>query len=245
MIASPVLVGLFHPVILLPHESRMSGADLGMVIHHELVHLKRKDLWVKMLVVVAGAMHWFNPFVHKLRKEIHLWSELSCDEEVVKEMSPAERKHYGLTILNLMEKAAEMPAAFSALLSENGQLLKQRLVRLLHVRRRIKLAPAIISAAVMAAGGLGTAAAVWAADVVPAVQVYAHEESKSAPARPVVQEEHTLGPVNVIMEVIKLMDEKDSSGPLKIINLEDRLEPLDYVKVAIPPFEQSKAAPTR
>lgn len=53
--------------------------DMGMVIHHELIHLKRKDLWVKAFTLGASALHWFNPLVHILQKDIHTWSELSCD----------------------------------------------------------------------------------------------------------------------------------------------------------------------
>lgn len=50
-----------------------------------MIHLKRNDLWIKALVLVANALHWFNPLVYVLRKDIHMWSELSCDEEVVKD----------------------------------------------------------------------------------------------------------------------------------------------------------------
>lgn len=123
-IGSPVLIGFFKPTILMPTGCN-SGMDLQMIFHHELIHLKRKDLWVKLLIFGASSIHWFNPLVHALRKDIHVWSELSCDEEVVRNMSHAERKRYGETIINMLEASSGMPIGFSASLSGNGKQLKR------------------------------------------------------------------------------------------------------------------------
>lgn len=133
-IRSPVLVGLRKPTIYLP-TANLANVDMGMVIHHELIHLKRKDLWVKAIALAASALHWFNPFVHILRKDIHTWSELSCDEEVVKEMSYAERKRYGETILNVMTGSRGIPVRFCASLSSDGKQLKRRLTIMLNVKK--------------------------------------------------------------------------------------------------------------
>lgn len=241
-IDSPVLVGLFKPTILLPRDSNIPGVNLGMVIHHELIHLKRKDLWVKMLVLIAGTIHWFNPFVHKIRKEIHIWSELSCDEEVVKEMSPAERKHYGLTILNLLERATEMPTAFSASLSENGLQLKQRLVRLLNVNKRSRIAVGIALAAIIATGGLGTATAAWAVPYIPAIQSFPLEDTVSTPTQPIVQEEQEKWLSDFTTKVNILEESDQTLQPLEItivetetkilkqMNLEGQLQSLEEVQ---------------
>lgn len=119
IIRSPILVGLMRPKIVLP-ASKNLDMDIGRVLHHELVHLKHKDLWVKMVLLGVSALHWFNPFVHILRKDIHIWSELSCDEEVVKEMTFAERKRYGETILNVMAGSRDLPVRFCTALSGDG-----------------------------------------------------------------------------------------------------------------------------
>ena len=215
-IASPVVVGLFRPVILLPGD-HMSDLDIGMVIHHELIHLKRKDLWVKLLVLIANAIHWFNPFIYKLRQDIHIWSELSCDEEVVKEMSYAERKRYGEMILRLLERASEMPAAFSASLSQNGRQLKQRLVRLLNVQKSGKVSIGITLATVVATGWLGTTTAAWAVPYMPPIQSVTSEETVSASTQPVVQEETVISVSDLMPEVeIHLLEQ----GNLKLRALE-------------------------
>jgi beta-lactamase regulating signal transducer with metallopeptidase domain len=110
-IASPMLVGLYRPMILLPASS-ISTIDLKLVLTHELMHLKRKDLWVKMLALLAGTLHWFNPFAHVLRKDVSRWGELSCDEALACEMSHEERKHYGEAILNTLDNHSGMNTAF-------------------------------------------------------------------------------------------------------------------------------------
>lgn len=251
-VASPVLVGLFKPTILLPIGST-SGVDLGMVIHHELIHWKRKDLWIKMLSLFAGAIHWFNPFVHMLRKDIHIWSELSCDEEVVKEMSHTERKRYGETILNLMEDASEMPAAFCASLSEHGMQLKQRLIRLLNVKRRSRLTVITTCITVMAIGGLGTTAAAWAAEYIPAIESTVLEDQRSE-SPVLVQTEYVENIIFVqldsehdqVHEVLP-SDEILTTEFIKKIELNQKIDSLDTVIVPSPSpevkIEQIKNVP--
>ncbi|WP_422660966.1 M56 family metallopeptidase [Paenibacillus sp. EC2-1] len=170
-IKSPVLVGLLKPTILLP-ASRELDLELRMVINHELIHLKRKDLWVKMLVLVVSCLHWFNPLVHLLRKDIHFWSEIACDEEVVRGMTYAERKRYGETILNVMIGTRDLPVRFAASLSGNGQQLKRRLTMMMNVKKFKKRTVFMTIAALVVMGAIGTSTAVWAAKVSPEVTLF-------------------------------------------------------------------------
>ena len=167
-VRSPVLVGLWKPTIYLPLEIP-SNVDLSMVLHHELIHLKRKDLWVKALVLFASSLHWFNPLVHLLRKDIHTWSELSCDEEVVAAMSHAERKRYGETILNTMVGSKQLPRQFCASLSDDGKHLKRRLTIMLNVQKMKKKTLYTTIATVFTVAVIGTGAAAWAAGNTPIV----------------------------------------------------------------------------
>ena len=130
-----LFLSAMETTIYLPTENTV---NVDMVIRHELIHLKRKDLWVKAFTLGASALHWFNPLVHILRKDIHIWSELSCDEEVVKEMSHAERKRYGETILSVMAGSRNLPVQFCASLSGDGKQLKRRLMMMLNVKKQKK-----------------------------------------------------------------------------------------------------------
>ena len=66
-IKTPMMIGLLHPAVLLPQVD-FSQNELPLILKHELVHYKRKDLWYKTLMMIALAIHWFNPVVHLMVK---------------------------------------------------------------------------------------------------------------------------------------------------------------------------------
>lgn len=183
IIRSPVLVGLWKPTIYLPIENTV---NMDMVIRHELIHLKRRDLWVKAFTLGASALHWFNPLVHILRKDLHIWSELSCDEEVVKEMSHAERKRYGETILSVMAGSRNLPVQFIASLSGDGKQLKRRLMMMLNVKKQKKKTMYLTLTAVFLVAVISTSAAAWASSNTPKVveKEAGHAEAQPTEAAP-------------------------------------------------------------
>lgn len=137
---SPVLIGTFKPTIVLPM-SDIPYDELDMIIKHELTHYKKKDLWIKRIMLVATILHWYNPFIHLLRKEINRWCELSCDEDVVMEMSHAERKKYGVTILNSIQRSSQnlIPSFLGASFSTGSINMKNRLIKILKVKKEVNL----------------------------------------------------------------------------------------------------------
>ena len=166
-VRSPVLIGLRKPTIYLPQKSSVD-LNMCMVLHHELVHLKRNDLWVKVLVLGANALHWFNPFIYILRRDIHTWSELSCDKEVVKDMSYTDRKRYGETLLSVMEGSKGLPVRFCSSLSGDGKKLKRRLNMILNVKKLKKRTIIISIMSMIVVGMIGTSTAIYVnAGVVP------------------------------------------------------------------------------
>lgn len=167
-LASPALIGLLKPTILLPIR-KMSTTELNMVIRHELIHHKRKDLWVKLFVLVASALHWFNPFVHLLRKEIHIWSELACDEAVIKDMSYVERIQYGAMILNMLEGSLTKSGSYSVLLSDSKKNLERRLMMLIDMKKVKKPVVILATTVIVAIGAIGTTVGALAAKNIPDV----------------------------------------------------------------------------
>lgn len=162
-VKSPMLVGLCRPMILLP-TSNMRELDLKLVLTHELMHLKRKDLWVKMLALLAGTLHWFNPFAHVLRKDISTWGELSCDEALAVEMSHEERKLYGESILNTLDNHSGINTAFCSSLCESRKHIERRLTMLLNVKKMKKHIAIFAVFAIVAIAYIGTAVAAVAAE---------------------------------------------------------------------------------
>ncbi len=69
---------------LLKASTVSSEEELSFILEHELIHYKRKDVGDKSMVMLAAAIHRFNPVVYLMARSITLQCELSCDAEVMK-----------------------------------------------------------------------------------------------------------------------------------------------------------------
>lgn len=100
---SPMLAGVFRPVLLLP-EKLPEGPALRYTLLHELVHYRRRDIWQKTLALWVNALHWFNPLVWYMVRLVERDTELACDEASLRLLPPEEHKAYGHAILDAAEK---------------------------------------------------------------------------------------------------------------------------------------------
>ncbi|MDR2736179.1 MAG: InlB B-repeat-containing protein [Gracilibacteraceae bacterium] len=151
--ATPMLVGLFRPMIILP-DQKYTKAQLQDVLLHELTHLRRRDVAVKWLSIVACALHWFNPIVWLIRREIDRACELSCDAAVVRGMNGEGRKRYCDTLMIMAAKSAAPRAVLSVTLCEEKKALKERLLSIAKFkprRRRTLVASTLMIVAAMGA----------------------------------------------------------------------------------------------
>ena len=125
--SSPVLIGIFKPVLLLP-ESEISEVQMKNIIMHEMMHFKRKDVLIKWFSVIAKCVHWFNPIVYFVCRKLEEESEISCDESVTKNMERSERKSYFETILMLIASGNKKETVFSAGMTKmsNIKIMKRR-----------------------------------------------------------------------------------------------------------------------
>ena len=94
----PMLAGLFRPALLLP-EGQVSGELLHYALLHELTHYRRRDIWLKALMLWVCAVHWFNPLVWLMARAVERDTELACDERAVGRLTAGERAEYGRAIL--------------------------------------------------------------------------------------------------------------------------------------------------
>lgn len=156
--ASPLLLGLFRPCIVLP-SAAVSGEEFRHTVLHELTHYRRRDLLCKWLVQVTVCVHWFNPLVWLMAREIDRACELACDEAVLRLLEPEERRAYGDTLLRALEAGGGYRAARGSVsLGENAEFLKERLTAIMKFKRPSKRA-ALLSLVLAAALTTGAAAA--------------------------------------------------------------------------------------
>lgn len=127
LLSSPTLTGAFHPCIVLSGAD-VSREELRYILIHELTHCKRWDIFYKWLVQVVVCLHWFNPLVHLMSREINNACEFSCDEAVVKKTGYENARDYGKTLLETMAAVGKYRESSAAVtLSANKELLKERL----------------------------------------------------------------------------------------------------------------------
>ncbi|MBD5457698.1 MAG: M56 family metallopeptidase [Lachnospiraceae bacterium] len=138
-VSGPVTIGLWRPMIVLP-EARQnlqnSFMQYQMILHHELVHVARWDLWYKWLYQLLLCIHWFNPFLYLVERKMNMDCELSCDEAVLAELTEDGRKAYGNVLLDIAEQnAVSMKSAFTTTFVTGESELKKRLTGILHYKR--------------------------------------------------------------------------------------------------------------
>ena len=132
-VLSPMLVGFVKPMVILP-EIKYSNNELKVILKHEFMHYKRKDLWYKLLLIIANGMHWFNPIVYFMVRKANRDLEYSCDDDVVKNENMEYRKDYSMTILKSMENSRA--TALSTYLSKSGENEKKRFKNILESKSK-------------------------------------------------------------------------------------------------------------
>lgn len=139
LISSPLLIGFFHPCIILP-STNLSNKDLQHIFCHELIHFRRKDLFYKWLIQIVICFHWFNPFVYLMSFETNRLCELSCDEIRMKKLDKKERKEYGDTLLHMVGIDSTLKSSLASVtLNEGKNLLKERMDFIMKFKQKTKL----------------------------------------------------------------------------------------------------------
>ena len=122
-VSTPLIMGYLKPtVVLVDHQYDMES--LYFILKHELMHYQRKDLWYKLFILIVRAMHWFNPMVHLMAKQVDQELEVGCDISVMQEESSERKRCYMQTILQLAEgKQSPYMSFTTAFKSEKHSLL--------------------------------------------------------------------------------------------------------------------------
>ncbi|MDE7203944.1 MAG: M56 family metallopeptidase [Lachnospiraceae bacterium] len=139
LVPSPLLIGFFRPCIIL-QTADLTEEDFQYTIWHELVHYKRKDMFYKWLVQLTVCLHWFNPLVWLMGKEINHACEFSCDEAVIESLGEGERRAYGDTLFRAMGTGGgckDFPVYVT--LNESVELLKERLRVIMDFKKSSRL----------------------------------------------------------------------------------------------------------
>jgi uncharacterized repeat protein (TIGR02543 family) len=159
-------------------DQRYTETQLKNVLLHELTHLRRWDIVIKWLSIIACALHWFNPLVWLIRREIDRACELSCDTSVIGAMNAADKKDYGRTLLSLASDARLPRAVLSVTMYDIKGALKERLASIKtfqqskHKRMTSAFSALVIAVAIGAACAMG--ASTGYASIAPGNETHIH-----------------------------------------------------------------------
>lgn len=158
LISSPLLIGIFRPRIILP-DAGLPDAQFLYTVRHELTHWKRRDMLYKWLVQITICLHWFNPLVWRMGREVSRACELSCDEAVIASLDGPGRRAYGETLLCAMESGGHYQNSLASItLNESVELLKERLDAIMRFKKG-SIWTALLSLLLTAVLTVGAAAA--------------------------------------------------------------------------------------
>lgn len=133
-ISTPAVTGLLRPRLLLPHE-RYDVQELRYILRHELCHLKRRDMLLKLVLLAANAMHWFNPVVYLMLRQADEDIELACDSAATDGLDRAERAAYSRTLLAAVQSSVRaLPA--TTCFGGTVERLKRRITNVLGAQKK-------------------------------------------------------------------------------------------------------------
>lgn len=105
-VQAPMLIGFIKPCIVLPSKT-FTTEEYSFILKHELIHYKHHDLFYKLIMLCAAAVHWFNPFIHYMVYLANNDMELYCDEKLVSESNLHYRENYSKMLLQMITGAAK------------------------------------------------------------------------------------------------------------------------------------------
>lgn len=132
-IASPLVCGLLAPRIYLP--TRMDFQNTVLLHHilaHETMHIRRRDNWIKAVMLIALVLNWYNPLVWLMSKCLASDLEAACDAGVLESCDEEGRKSYAYSLLAMAITGGRSTLLYSAF---SRTEVEKRVKSIVHYRK--------------------------------------------------------------------------------------------------------------
>ena len=189
----PAVVGILHPVLLLPKgmERLLAPEEMRSVLAHERCHVMWRDNLAAAMHMLVEALFWFHPLIWWLGKRLVDERERACDEHVL--AAGHSRTTYAESILKVCEHYLQSRLACVAGMSASS--LEDRIAaitnnspieRLSAARKLLLAAAACTTMAAPVAVGMFTSTQAHALSQAPA-----SDESSPSPSTPIASPSET------------------------------------------------------
>lgn len=150
-ISSPIMLGIIKPELLLPRRD-ITSTQLNNILAHEMTHFRRNDILYKWFATLVKCIHWFNPAIYFVCRQINTWCEISCDLAVVEQMDKEGELSYVSTILALLSAGESKNIPLTTGMLGNKETLKRRFLMIKNrtdISRKARIISSIAAVAVM------------------------------------------------------------------------------------------------
>lgn len=146
----PMVFGALRPALILPasHQATLSTTQLRAIVLHELAHVRRQDYAWNLGQTLGDIVLWCNPAARWMSRQVRLYREVCCDEEVVS--AGINAREYASALATLDASRDDHSLAIAA---SSGTLV-ERIARLAgrQVRPTATRVTTVVVVCVMAAG---------------------------------------------------------------------------------------------
>lgn len=253
----PAVVGIIRPTVILPSliVDAKTLAELEPLLAHEMIHIRRGDLWIGLLQLLAQGLWWFHPLVRMVNQLATREAERCCDEEVIARLGcePGQYARSLIDVLALKRTLQPIPA-FPGV--RPVDVTSQRLERIMklgqgcHKRtpRWCWLVMLLAVAATLPGAALSVVGDEPAAEVPRDTPLATQPQPVSVVAAQVEQEELLAGPgsntrvysvQDIVERIQKDLQIDDPNARVMLIEMvrQAALPPVDAAKVVLPPKE--------
>jgi beta-lactamase regulating signal transducer with metallopeptidase domain len=90
-VRTPMAIGLLRPRVVVPRPgfANLSPPEATMTLCHELLHVRRRDLWFGWVPALAQRLFFFHPLAALAVREYAIAREAACDAEVLRVLGSA------------------------------------------------------------------------------------------------------------------------------------------------------------
>lgn len=138
------IFGVIRPIMILP-DAVLEEKTVAHMIRHEMKHYANYDLWLKFFVDLLVVIHWWNPVVYVMRKELSLAFELSNDYMVTRDMPELEKLEYAQTLVQAAKLMSNQQTYDLNL--TGGECLETRIQMLLEEKKTEGMRSRLLAAA--------------------------------------------------------------------------------------------------
>ena len=233
-LSSPFMTGISEPTLVLP-DGELSKEQLHNILRHEMTHFKRRDILYKWFAQLVKCLHWFNPVIWYVTKQISIECEISCDMLVVQGMNKDEEVSYINTILALLPKGGPKHIPLTTQMASSKKILRRRFMMIKNKRATSKLisvlsamlAVVMLSTTVLASGVLS-----GLAEDNYTIEITNRGEKMELTNKPFIENGEVYLPLREIFEKVGALKNPSSEirwsdGSISIILLPEREEQID------------------